>query len=133
MLPRKRAGSKPPSPERLGPRTPVTVTSSFDEQWESARKAIEVTKSAGLDGMTMVASGHSGAGLTRAGSLGAKVDVKGKGRRRRGVGPGVTWVFSCPNSHDSPAHGILQRCVPEILLPRREFLDMVRSPFPPVL
>jgi hypothetical protein len=35
--------------------------------------------------------GRSGAGVTSSGRLGAKVDVKGlKGRRRRGVGPGVT-------------------------------------------
>jgi hypothetical protein len=35
--------------------------------------------------------GRSGAGITSSGRLGAKVDVKGlKGRRRRGVGPGVT-------------------------------------------
>jgi hypothetical protein len=94
----------------LGPKTPVTVTSSFDAEWDSARKVMEKGKAgagaevAGLangesSGLTQVEKapgmGGSGAGLDRRGSLGRKVDTKGmaKGRRRRGVGPGVTAVF----------------------------------------
>jgi len=41
-----------------------------------------------------VTEGSSGAGLSRVGSLGSKVAVRGfKGKRRRGVGPGLTAVF----------------------------------------
>ena len=96
VLHRERAGSKTPSPERLGARSPVTVTSSFEDKWAFTRKAIETTdgNGAGASGSNDVGPagvGHSGAGLSRKGSLGAKVDVKElKGRRRRGVGPGVT-------------------------------------------
>ncbi|CAD6586295.1 MAG: hypothetical protein TREMPRED_004383 [Tremellales sp. Tagirdzhanova-0007] len=99
VLHRERAGSKTPSPERLGARSPVTVTSSFEDKWAFTRKAIETTdgNGAGASGSNDVGPagvGHSGAGLSRKGSLGAKVDVKElKGRRRRGVGPGVTAVF----------------------------------------
>ncbi|GFZ50715.1 hypothetical protein JCM24511_08473 [Saitozyma sp. JCM 24511] len=130
--------SKSSSPERshaYAPRTPVTVTSSFDDQWDAARKALEASSAsvaspvAALSPINEKASkkeigsngshgngngnghgngngnrngngtpvsevGRSGAGVTSSGRLGAKVDVKGlKGRRRRGVGPGVTAVF----------------------------------------
>lgn len=79
----------------------MTVTSSFDDQWDAARKALELKKISG-DGPTSQnganvldsragEAGQSGAGLTRTASLGQKIEVKGmKGRRRRGVGPGVT-------------------------------------------
>nr|XP_019048651.1 hypothetical protein I302_02424 [Kwoniella bestiolae CBS 10118]OCF27581.1 hypothetical protein I302_02424 [Kwoniella bestiolae CBS 10118] len=51
------------------PKTPVTVQSSFEDQWEAARLALEESKKNG----TPAANGH-GAG-------------------RRGVGPGMTAVF----------------------------------------
>ncbi|WWC66899.1 uncharacterized protein I206_100806 [Kwoniella pini CBS 10737] len=80
------------------PKTPVTVTSSFEDQWEAARLALEEAKknrtpATGSDKI----EGASGAGLTAKGDLGIKVDVegrrKGKNKRRRGVGPGMTAVF----------------------------------------
>lgn len=100
IIPPSRAASRSVSPERgLGLRTPVTVTSSFEDRWEQAREALERQKEKsskaaqsptnGTPGRTD--AGRSGAGLTRVGSLGQKVDVKGvNGRRLRGVGPGVT-------------------------------------------
>ena len=89
----------------LAPKTPVTVTSSYDDHWGGA---VKVLKSADEKAAEKPASngekeekgalavsheviGASGAGLTTRGQLGLKVDIKGlKGRRRRGVGPGVT-------------------------------------------
>lgn len=95
--------SRRESPDRaLGPRTPVTVTSSFDDQWDAARRAVDKGKTADkaegpAEGgqVEKVGMGGSGAGLNTVGSLGRKVDTKTqlKGRRRRGVGPGVTAVF----------------------------------------
>ncbi|KAK8845418.1 hypothetical protein IAR55_006131 [Kwoniella newhampshirensis] len=104
VAPRSRANSKPPSPttpEYVNtPRTPVTVTSSFEDQWEAARKALEKANqgSPSENGAALHSNGtregSSGAGLMRSGDLGTKVDVKGKtGKRRRGVGPGMTAVF----------------------------------------
>lgn len=104
FMPRSRASSRATSPERIGgippmPRTPFTVNSSFDEQWDAARRAVEV--SANPDAVTPsvekrengVIPGSSGSGMSSTGQLGARVDVKSmKGRRRRGVGPGVTCV-----------------------------------------
>lgn len=90
---------QPTSPTRhLAPRTPVTVTSSFEQQWEDARLAMERKHSperGGADGKRSVSSavgtrGTSGAGMTTVGSLGTRVDTGAKGKRRRGVGPGVT-------------------------------------------
>lgn len=72
------------------------MPSSFEDRWADTRKAIEAvdTNSVGqskTNGAVVVEAGSSGTGISRAGILGAKVDVKGmKGRRRRGVGPGVT-------------------------------------------
>ena len=72
------------------------MTSSFEDKWGFTRKVLERTDGNGAGSshssdVGHAAEGHSGAGLSRTGSLGAKVDVKGlKGRRRRGVGPGVT-------------------------------------------
>ncbi|WWC58054.1 uncharacterized protein I303_100589 [Kwoniella dejecticola CBS 10117] len=82
------------------PKTPVTVTSSFEDQWEAARLALEEAKKTkpqanGVEKTEVV----SGAGLTATATsgLGIKVDVdakkKGKNKRRRGVGPGMTAVF----------------------------------------
>lgn len=102
FMPRSRAASRATSPDRPNglaptPRTPFTVNSSFDDHWDAARRAIEVT--ANPDIVTPAVekkepaafAGNSGSGLTRTGSLGASIDIKGmKGRRRRGVGPGVT-------------------------------------------
>jgi len=88
------------------------VDSSFDDHWgptkviadsrilekvvknpdsEEAKRALaELTKEDG-NGVT---EGSSGAGLSRTGDLGSKVAVRGfKGKRRRGVGPGLTAVF----------------------------------------
>lgn len=90
------------SPTRLyGPKTPVTVTSSFDDHWDAARKELETKKIDRDDQMSQNGQktmdtprsevGQSGAGLHRGATLGQRVEVKGmKGRRRRGVGPGVT-------------------------------------------
>ncbi|WWD05899.1 hypothetical protein V865_003983 [Kwoniella europaea PYCC6329] len=82
------------------PKTPVTVQSSFEDQWEAARLALEESKKNG----TPMANGHGvGAGMSVKGELGLKVDVdvleggkrkeKSKNKRRRGVGPGMTAVF----------------------------------------
>ncbi|OCF71245.1 hypothetical protein I204_08198 [Kwoniella mangroviensis CBS 8886] len=54
------------------PKTPVTVQSSFEDQWEAARLALEESKKNG----TTTANGHGN-----------------KNKRRRGVGPGMTAVF----------------------------------------
>jgi len=87
---------------RHEPRTPVTVTSSFDAQWEAARKELEAKKAQGTPAVaraqlpeekepTAEQNGHNGAGLAKKAALGSQVDTKTlKGRRRRGVGPGVT-------------------------------------------
>lgn len=117
VIPSSRPSSSRSSPERpraysLGPKTPTTVESSFDDHWgptkiiadsrilekviknpdsEEAKKALEqLTKTSG----SAVTEGETGAGLSRQGSLGSKVAVKGlRGKRRRGVGPGLTAVF----------------------------------------
>jgi hypothetical protein len=117
VIPSSQASSSRSSPDRsraysLGPKTPITVDSSFDDHWgptkviadsrilekviknpdsEEAKRALaELTREDG-NGVT---EGSSGAGLTRVGSLGSKVAVRGfKGKRRRGVGPGLTAVF----------------------------------------
>lgn len=92
----------------------MTVTSSFDLQWEEARKALEKEKQSTVKPLTIIPNGSSsaekngmavvgtlvknpsaeggktGAGLTSSGTLGSKVDIMRKGRKRRGVGPGVT-------------------------------------------
>jgi hypothetical protein len=93
--------SRRSSPERQVPKTPVTVTSSFDDDWETSRKALEAAKGGSASGVPVQEdedkmAGKSGAGLSSGGSLGVKVDVSGrgmKGRKRRGVGPGVTYVI----------------------------------------
>ncbi|KAK4683727.1 hypothetical protein P7C73_g6503, partial [Tremellales sp. Uapishka_1] len=87
--------SRSSSPHALGPRTPVTVTSSFDDQWDTGKDAL-VNRSRSASTTTspskapmqniQVLGGSSGAGLSRTGSLGMK-------SRRRGVGPGLTSVF----------------------------------------
>ena len=91
--------SKSSSPTRRNePRTPVTVTSSFDAQWEAARKELEAKKAQGTPAVSPTrlpeekeGNGHNGAGSTKAAAVGSKVDTKTlRGRRRRGVGPGVT-------------------------------------------
>jgi hypothetical protein len=119
VIPSSQASSSRSSPDSsriraysLGPKTPTTVESSFDDHWgptkiiadskvlekviknpdsEEAKRALaELTKEDG-NGVT---EGGSGAGLTRQGSLGSRVAVRGlKGKRRRGVGPGLTAVF----------------------------------------
>lgn len=110
LVARSREGSRATSPDRVfGPRTPVTVTSSFDKQWEDARKALEQEKktsgmipstsngsaekkviTSAMTNQAIVDTGKTGAGLTSSGTLGTKVDIMRKGRKRRGVGPGVT-------------------------------------------
>lgn len=89
------------------------MESSFDDHWGGATKIIadsrqlekvianpdsdeakaalaELTKENG----NAVTEGASGAGLTRQGSLGSNVAIRGlRGKRRRGVGPGLTAVF----------------------------------------
>ncbi|ORY25179.1 hypothetical protein BCR39DRAFT_471642 [Naematelia encephala] len=80
-----RPGSKSNSPDRLrsnslGPRTPVTVTSSFDDQWETARRAIDASKEQipMKDELPPINT----------------MDMKGpRGRRRRGVGTEMKAVF----------------------------------------
>lgn len=79
---RSRASSTSSSPSRItmfGPRTPVTVNSTFDQSWFPA---------------------ESSNGGSRTATATAFADPKSKGRsvqiidkRRRGVGPGVTAVF----------------------------------------
>lgn len=105
-------------PSALGPKTPVTVTSSFDDEWEVARRAIDRKSPAIPNGLTplssppdgktvpgsgntgaklgqgqMAVAGHSGAGLTSQGQLGQRVSAKTFKGSKRGVGPGVTAVF----------------------------------------
>ncbi|WWC85746.1 uncharacterized protein L201_000612 [Kwoniella dendrophila CBS 6074] len=108
VLPPSRTPSKPSSPTTSefehnqstfipDPKTPVTVQSSFDDQWEAARLALEEAKKNGTPLSNGNPGGSSGAGMTAKGDLGIKVDVKsekkGKSKRRRGVGPGMTAVF----------------------------------------
>ena len=112
-----RPSSSRSSPERpraysLGPKTPTTVESSFDDHWgptkiiadsrvlekvvadpDSAEAKAALEALVKEDG-NAVTEGGSGAGLTRQGSLGTRVAVRGlRGKRRRGVGPGMTAVF----------------------------------------
>ncbi|WVF66452.1 hypothetical protein IAT40_001192 [Kwoniella sp. CBS 6097] len=103
VLPPSRASSKPPSPTRSDfdipdPKTPVTVQSSFEDQWEAAKKALDAAKkdgtAASIAGTKDRREGASGAGMTSTGALGINVDIKSKkGKKRRGVGPGMTAVF----------------------------------------
>ncbi|WVQ80395.1 hypothetical protein IAT38_002500 [Cryptococcus sp. DSM 104549] len=89
--------SKPQTPtteyQSSTPRTPVTVTSSFEDQWEKTRKALEEVKEGGGGRR------HGGGGQ---GSVNVGVEVEEKGKRvekaerkrkRRGVGPRMTAVF----------------------------------------
>ena len=111
------AASTAAGPSRLGPKTPVTVTSSFDDDWETARRAIDRKSPAAPNGLTplpngsagtngkqsgqaqsggqaqVAVAGQSGAGLTSQGQLGQRVSAKTFKGSKRGVGPGVTAVF----------------------------------------
>ncbi|WRT63637.1 uncharacterized protein IL334_000560 [Kwoniella shivajii] len=94
VLPPSATPSKPSSPTTSefnhegeldfipDPKTPVTVQSSFEDQWEAARKAIEEAKKNGTP--------------SNAKNNGDPVKVDGRRKtkkRRRGVGPGMTAVF----------------------------------------
>ncbi|OCF41715.1 hypothetical protein I317_04419 [Kwoniella heveanensis CBS 569] len=71
VLPPSRASSKPPSPARSefaipDPKTPVTVQSSFEDQWEAAKKALDAAKKDGTapSAVDEKRDGASGAGMT---------------------------------------------------------------------
>lgn len=87
--PRSRSNSKGSSPDRatlFGPRTPVTVVSSFDQHWfpdeRSTRSKTSNTSSGGKVGVATLSP-----------KLKRKGSVQILETRRRGVGPGVTAVF----------------------------------------
>ncbi|KLT40136.1 hypothetical protein CC85DRAFT_287844 [Cutaneotrichosporon oleaginosum] len=80
---RFRSNSTSSSPTRstiFGPRTPVTVNSTFDQQWFSSDASTP-----GARTTTAMADSHS--------KPKSKLSVQIIEKRRRGVGPGVTAVF----------------------------------------
>ncbi|KAK1926197.1 hypothetical protein DB88DRAFT_481029 [Papiliotrema laurentii] len=95
------AASKSSSPTRqFGPRTPVTVTSSFDAQWDAAQRELAAGRGGSVspiltsDPLPETKGSEAGSVASRTNGHGLKTAVKGmKGRRRRGVGPNLKSVF----------------------------------------
>lgn len=85
VTPRSRSNSKGSSPDRatlFGPRTPVTVASSFDQQWFPD-----------VPSRSTPGQGSSVSVATVSPPTKRKRSVQILDKRRRGVGPGVTSVF----------------------------------------
>ena len=108
------AASTAAGPSRLGPKTPVTVTSSFDDDWETARRAIDRKSPAAPNGLTPLPNGSaagSRVGTERGGphlagparAARERQDVQGFEARRR-----------------AGRHGRL----PALLVPRHQLLDL---------
>jgi hypothetical protein len=100
VTPRSRSGSKGSSPDRatlFGPRTPVTVVSSFDQHWfpdESTRGGNDSGS-----GSLGASNGHANGSSVSVATMPVCSPTKRQrtvtilDKRRRGVGPGVTAVF----------------------------------------